>query len=103
MEKKNSEKAFCFLDDCITTDSCEFSVLQREYLWPADTMLPNSPKISNVTKRVTNFISLSVMRKYDKSAALQISACWLSNGVLKRGFLHIYLTTSSTIRSFGLR
>ena len=49
---KNSEINFCLLYHCIWSDCGNFSLVQREYLWSAVNMLRNSPKISDVTKRV---------------------------------------------------
>ena len=47
---KNGEKTFCFLDNCILIGCYDLSILQREYLPLAVTVLTNSPKIANITK-----------------------------------------------------
>ena len=46
-----SKAVFCFLDNCIETDSCKLSLLQRESSWSEVNMLINSAKISDITKR----------------------------------------------------
>ena len=47
----NWEKVFLFRDDCIWIGCGKLSLLTREYLWPAVTVLKNSPKILSITKR----------------------------------------------------
>ena len=48
------------------------------------------------------------MKKYNKwscradsSSFWDSLACWLSKGVLKQGFLNIYISTFFTLRNFG--
>ena len=100
MKEKIQKESFCFLDNYIGIDCCKFSLLQRVYLWSAVNMLTSSPKILDITKRdISNFIFLRMLRKNDKSSAVQISACfrpfasWLLKDVLKGGFLDVFLTT----------
>ena len=60
-------------------DCCNFSILQREYLLSSlcdqtVIMRSNSPMISDITKKTfSDFVSIRVMRNYDKSAVMQIS------------------------------
>ena len=55
--------------------SHKFSLLRREYLPSAVSMLKNSPKISDITKRdiLRNKLP-SIDKKDDKSAVMKISA-----------------------------
>ena len=48
---KNSEKVFCFLDNCIWIGINKVSQLRRGYLPCTANMLTNCPKISHVNKR----------------------------------------------------
>ena len=47
----NWENNFCFRDNSIWIGFFRFSLLSREYLWPAFSILTNSPKILHITKR----------------------------------------------------
>ena len=83
MQKKSSEKVFCFLDKCMWIDPAKVPLLRREYLSSAVNVLTISPKILHITKR--NSIVFTVIKKYGKGASLQIVtvfgtvyhiACW---------------------------
>ena len=100
MERIIQEKLFCFLDNCIWIGYQKFSILQRDYLSSADNVLPNIPIISDITKR--DILELYFSHK-DEKISLKCCladfnslwypwACWISNGILKHGFLDIYLT-----------
>ena len=64
--EKNGEEVFPFRDNCIWIGCIKLSLLRREYLWPA----------FNLLKRETfsNLIPCTVINKYGKSGAIQISA-----------------------------
>ena len=103
MKEKIQKESFCFLDNYIGIDCCKFSLLQRVYLWSAVNMLTSSPKILDITKRdISNFIFLRMLRKNDKSSAVQISACFRpfsklavegcsERGLFRRFSNHIFL------------
>ena len=64
---KNWQKTFCFLDNCISIGCNKLSLTVNA--------LANSPRLSDITKRVIlNSISQRVLKKYDKSAVARISA-----------------------------
>ena len=102
---KNWENGSSFLDHCIWIGCCKFSLLQREYLSSADTVLTNSPKILRESYFALHFpqsdakIWLKCRRGYLKGAFHPL-ACWLLSSVLKLGFLGIYLTKSFAVCSF---
>ena len=52
-----------------------FSQLWRKYMWSAENVLPNSAKISDLTKREVFFSSLrlDLMQNSDKTAGVQVS------------------------------
>ena len=45
------ENNFCVWDNCSWIDCFKFSLLSREYLWPAFNVSTNSPKSFHITKR----------------------------------------------------
>ena len=49
--EKNSEKAFCFWDDCIWIGIVKLSLLRKGYLSLAANMLANGCKIWHITNR----------------------------------------------------
>ena len=51
MEQEIVKKFCCFFDNCICIRCCKLSLLQREDLLSAVSVLTDSCKISNVTKR----------------------------------------------------
>ena len=73
--KKNSEKIFCFWDNCIWKCCNKLSLLRRENLSSAVNVLRNSPKIFiSLTETFSNWISWRVINKSAKSAAVKFSA-----------------------------
>ena len=70
-----SKQFFPFVDNCIWIGCGKFCLYQREYLSSAVNVLTNSPQILHITKkdifRLEFFYS---DEKYDKSAAVHISA-----------------------------
>ena len=107
--RKKFSKSFFFLDNFISIGCGKFSVVWRKYLSSAISLITNSPKISDITKRDifqlhfphSNEKIWSKCCRVDFSSLSNTLACWLSRGVLKRGPLAIYLTTSLTVRNFG--
>ena len=106
---ENLEKVFCFLDNCVWIGWGTFYLLRRKYLSSAVNVLTNSSKISDITKRdvfqiyfphTDKMIWLKCCRA-DLSSLWDRLACWLSNRVLKRGVLDIFLITFFAIRNFG--
>ena len=51
MEKKNWENLLGFADNGVWSTCGNLTVLWREVMWSAVNLLPNSPKISQLTKR----------------------------------------------------
>ena len=65
---------FLFLDNLIWICCVKLSLLRKEYLSLAVTVLANSPKILHITNRVfSNSLSFTVTNKYGKMALVQIS------------------------------
>ena len=101
--RKNSQKVFCFWDNCIWIGIVILSLLRTGYFSLAANVLTSSPKISHVNKRdffQRNFLCSDwgiSARCCDScfSSAYPRLPCCLSKGPLKRAFLHIYLTTFS--------
>ena len=60
----NSEKVFCYWDNCIWIGCLKFSRLSREYLSSAVNMLRNIPKTLYSTKRY--FVQLNCLQKDKK-------------------------------------
>ena len=56
---KNSEKAFCFWDNCVRNGCVKLSLLRREYLSSAVNVLTNSYKALRLTK--TDFFWLNYL------------------------------------------
>ena len=73
---KKPRKSFYFLENVTWIGSHKILLLRREDLLSAVGMVTNSPKMSDITNRETfsNSLSLRVMRKCDKSAAVQTSS-----------------------------
>ena len=59
MEKKNSEKVFCFRYNCLSIHCVKFSPLKREYWSSAVNVLTNSLKILHITK--SDFFKLNIV------------------------------------------
>ena len=57
--KKNSEKFFCFWDNCIWIGCVKLSLLRREYLPSALSVLGNSLEILHITNR--NFLKVNCL------------------------------------------
>ena len=56
---KNSEKVFCFWDDCISIIIVKLSLLRRGQFSSAGNALPSSAKVLHVNKR--NFFQLNLL------------------------------------------
>ena len=100
---KNSEKVFCFWDNCIRIGIVKLSLWRRGYFSSAGNVLTSRPKIWDVNNRdffQLNWLEYAQWRGYrccdgDLNSALAPLPCCLSKGSLKRGFLDIYLTRFS--------
>ena len=94
---------------CISIGCGKFSLLGRKYVSLAVNVLTKSPKISNVIKRDIFQLNFGQSDetifwkccRADFSSVWDPLTCWLSKGVLKRGVLDIYLTTSLEVSNFG--
>ena len=92
---KSLEKSFCFLGNCISIGCVKFSLLRREYLSWTVNVLINKPKLSDIPKRDNFRLNFSHSDetvwwkccRADFSSVWDSLTCWLSQGVLKRGFL----------------
>ena len=98
---KNSEKVFCFWDNCIWIGIVKLSLLRTGYFSSAANVLTSSPKICHVNKR--DFFQLNFLPSDQwlwwrcchadcNSAWARLPSC-LSKGPLKLEFSIIYLTT----------
>ena len=106
--EKNSEKAFCFLDNCIWIGCIKFSLSRRENLWPAINVFTNIPKILHITKG--NFFQLNCLVidqlicqrccRSDLNSVWARLPCCFSKRLQKRHFLDIYLTTVFQVRNY---
>ena len=86
MQKKNSEKIFCFWDKCIWIVCIQLSLLIREYLSSPVNVLQKRLKNFHVSKSdFCNSIILTVITEDDKGALIKIEsvlrpvsylACW---------------------------
>ena len=104
--KKNSEKAFCFLDNCIWIGCVNLPLLRTKILWPAVNMFKNSPNICILLGHTfSNSIAFTLINKYAKAPVFQIwtvfetvchVAFWRSS---ERDFLDIYLTAVFQVRT----
>ena len=72
--ENNWKKVFTFGGNCIWTGYFKFSLLRREYFWPAVNVLKNSSEIFPITKR--NLIAFTVINKLVFS---QIHQLWRSS------------------------
>ena len=108
--ENKSEKVFPFRDNCIWIGCVKLSLLRREYLWPAVSVLKNIRKILPTTKR--DFFELNWFhsdqyiwsrgRHSDFSTVWSHLPCCLLKGRLKSDILDIYLTTFlPTFQKFG--
>ena len=71
---KNSEKVFCFWDNCIWNGIVKLSLCSARYFSLAPNVLTSSLKNLHVRKRhFSNSISLEVKNESDKCALIQIS------------------------------
>ena len=92
--KEKTKKIFCFLGNCIWIGCHNASVLWREYLSSAVSVLTNKPNISDITKRnIFHFGSfqrdnkrLQKCCRADFSSVWESLGCWLSKGFLKQTF-----------------
>ena len=108
MEKKNWEKAFCFLDNCIWIGCVNWSLVRRVNLWPVVNALTNRQKILHITKRdIFQLHSLHIDQEIcSRCCGSDVNSVWtclpwfFSKSLLKRDFLDIYLTTVFGVRNF---
>ena len=71
---RNSEKGFCFWDNCIWIGIVKLSLLKTGYFSSAANVSTSSPKVWNVHKRdFFDLISLAVIDEYDKGVVMQIT------------------------------
>ena len=71
MQKKISQKCFCFLDNCIWILCVKLSLLKREYLSSVGNVFTDSPKILHILRATfSNSISFAVIIDYNKGAVL---------------------------------
>ena len=99
--KKKVENLFCLWESCIWKCCYKLSVLRREYMLSAVNGLTKNPKIFHITHRdFSTWNSSSRINKYGKGAVVQLWIVFQSvyhvtcqRVLLKRTFLHIYLTT----------
>ena len=100
---KNSEKVFCFWDNCIWIGILKLSLLKTGYFSSTANVLPNSTKILHVSKR--DYFQLNWLGRDQwiwerfcnadfNSACVRVPCC-LSKGPLKWDVLDIYLSTFS--------
>ena len=76
--EENSEKSFCFIDNCIWIGCINLFQLRRENVRQAVNVFTNSPKILHYTKReYSNSILAIVINKYAKCAVTQISTVFV--------------------------
>ena len=74
MHKKNVAKVFCFWDNSISIGCVKLSVLRREYLPSASMCWKRVLRICmSLTETFCKSIALTVINKYRKGAAMQIS------------------------------
>ena len=59
--RQEKEKVFPFRGNFIGIGCVQLSLLRREYLWPADNVLKNSPKIFPITKK--DFFELNCLHR----------------------------------------
>ena len=99
---------FSFIYKCIWLVCIHLSVLIREYLSEAVTVLRKGVKNFHVSKNDFYFsITFTVITQDDKHPLIQIESvflpllpCRLSRGPLKRELLDIYLSTSFVVGNF---
>ena len=96
-KKKNSEKVFCFWDNCILIGSVKFSLLSRKCLSLTPNVLTNSLRILCITKRIFSMQLISQLLINSVNVLLLrlqqcFVTCCLSKSALKHGFLDIYRT-----------
>ena len=71
---QNSQKIFCFWDNCIWISIVKLSLLGTGYFSSAGSVLTSSIKICHVNKRdFFNSIDVAVINEYDKGDVTQIS------------------------------
>ena len=97
---KNSEKRFCFWDNCISIGCYKYCLLRAEYLSRAVNVLTNGLKVLHFTK--SNFSKLSWLhsdqsiwqrcRRSDFNSVWVRLPCCFSKVTLKRYFFYTYLT-----------
>ena len=100
---KNSQKVLCFSNHCIWIFVVKLCLLKTRYFSSATNVWTSSPKIWHVNKRDVFQLNLFGSDQWisktccdiDVSSAWAPLLCCLSKNSIKRGFLHIYLTTFS--------
>ena len=108
-KKKNSEKDFCFSNNCISLGSGKFSQSWTRYLSSAYNVLTNTHKISPNTKGSNFQINFPENDKKtwekcshgDFASIWDAFTCWLSKRVLKQGFLENGLSKFFAVCNFG--
>ena len=106
---KPRENVVRLLDNCIWIRSFKFTQFWIGYLPSIVHVLTIAPSISHITKRDIFKISFAqsdgeLRQKWydaDFSDIYKPLTCWLSNGVLKLGFLDICLTTYLVVLNSG--
>ena len=107
--KKNSEKVFCFSDNCIWIGSCKFSQPGTGDLPSAVNVLTKMPKISPNTRGdifQNNFAEnfkwkWSNRSQGDFASSWDAFTCWWPKPVLKRCSWESFLTRIFTVSLFG--
>ena len=107
--EKNREKFVVFRDDCISIGCVKVSLLRREYLWRALSVLKNSPNILLITKR--DFFQTQLLLQWSvnmvKMASFRFQQCLipftmlLVEGSSQTRLLDIFLTTFFAMYNFG--
>ena len=70
-----SGNVYGFWDNGVWRCLGNFSEVSREYMWASVNVLPNSPKISHLTKETFSYsIVLGLTQNWDESSAVFISA-----------------------------
>ena len=103
------ENVLRFWHNSVWTYCGNFSHLWREYMWSAVNVLPNFPKIGDMTK--ADFFPLNLSKtngefgwKFCSSGSSSVWDQWkrlLAKGVLKQELTQIELTTFFNINNFG--
>ena len=87
--EKKSENVFCFRENCIWLHCVKLSLLRREYLLSALSVLGNSLEILHITKR--DFLQINCLHRdhYFDNNVWGLLPCCFPKDSLKRDFLDI--------------